>query len=225
MNAKNKDFADEDKGIDIEPGTPLQIEIEGIAFRFASTFIGMEAQEYLILKVPEVPREAPIRNIRTKLISGVHLVVRYLNEGSVIGFRSQLSEAIFAPHRLMFVKYPQTIEHHDLRSDKRVNCTLPAKIVIENKNYKGTMLDISKKGCQYLTRDLRETILLSLKKDDQISLQCQFPGVKEELVVPGKVKNIKKTARELSLGIQFQQMKPDVKGIIDQYIFTIQEFF
>lgn len=224
MNAKNKDFADEDKGIDIEPGTPLQIEIEGIAFRFASTFIGMEAQEYLILKVPEVPREAPIRNIRTKLISGVHLVVRYLNEGSVIGFRSQLSEAIFAPHKLMFVKYPKTIEQHDLRSDKRVNCTIPVKIVIDNKNYKGTMLDISKKGCRYLTRDLRETNLLSLKKDDQISLLCQFPGVKDEQVVPGKVKNIKKTALELSLGIQFQKMAPDVKGIVDQYIFAIQEF-
>ncbi len=114
--------------------------------------------------------------------------------------------------------------NHDIRSNKRISCTLPAKMIINNNEFKGTMQDISRKGCRYMTKVTRDIKLLSLKKEDQISMQCQFPGVQNEQDVLGNIKNMEMDKQELAIGIQFQEMGADVKGIIDRYISTIEEF-
>jgi c-di-GMP-binding flagellar brake protein YcgR len=171
-----------------------------------------------------VPHEVPLENIRSKLSPGIQIVVRYLNKGRLIGFRAKLIEAIFTPQRLMFLEYPKTFEHHDIRSIKRVNCTLAVTMTIGNYESKGTMLDISRKGCRCLTSTTKEIKLLSIKKEEQISFRCQFPGVQDDQVVTGNIKNIKMDKQETAIGIQFQKMGADVKGIIDRYISSIEKF-
>jgi len=44
------------------------------------------------------------------------------------------------------MKVPKIIEHYDLRSHERMDCFLPAKTKIKDKDKEGTVLDISQRG-------------------------------------------------------------------------------
>jgi len=224
MNVENIDYFDTGKRISIELGTQLQIEIEGVAFRFKSVLIGMEPDEYLIIKTPMVPSDAPFSNIKHKLSRGSQIVVRYLYKGTVFGFQSKLIEAIFTPLRLLFIEYPNIIEHYNLRSQDRVDCFLPAKIKIKEEEKHGLILDISKKGCRYRIKALKDEGLPSIQLDEQITLRCQFPGIEDEQVFSGKVRNINRDKEETTLGIEFHEIAPEFQNIIAQYILNIKEF-
>ncbi len=122
---------DTGKRISIELGTQLEIEIEGVPTRFKSSLVGIEHDEYLIIKEPEAALYEILRN---KLFRGNQIVVRYLCKGTLFGFRSQLVQATSTPIRLLFVEYPKTIEVYDLRSHERIDCFFPAKIKIKVKD-------------------------------------------------------------------------------------------
>jgi len=220
MKTENVDDFGAGKRISIEPGTQLQMEIEGVEYRFKSTLVGMEPDKYLIIKTPMAP---PSISIQVKLFRGSQIVVRYLDRGTVFGFQTKLIEAISTPVRLLFIECPRVIEHYDLRSHERIDCFLPAKIRSRDKDKQGTILDISEKGCRFLIKALKGEKLPSLRTDEQISLRCQFPGIEGEYVVSGKVKNIRRDEQEMALGIEFQETDPQVQNIIAQYISTIRE--
>ncbi len=218
-------YFDTGKRLSIEPGGQLQIEIEGVAFRFKTTFVGMESDEYLIIKTPKVPLNAPFSSIKHKLFQGNQIVIRYLYKGTVFGFQSKLIEALSAPKKLLFVEYPKIIEQYDLRSNKRIDCLLPVKANINDKEAPGVLLDITEKGCRYLIKAEKDEKLPSVKIDDQITLRCHFPGMSDEQVVSGSVRNINMDKQETTLGIQFQEMAADIMSIIVQYISTINKEF
>lgn len=224
MEAENVDYLAMGRRIFIELGSQLQIEIEGVAFRFKSVFVGMESDEYLIIKTPMVPSDAPFSSIKHKLFPGTQIVVRYLYKGTVFGFQSKLIEAISAPVRLLFVEYPKIIENYDLRSQERTDCFLPAKIEIRDEEEHGAILDISEKGCRCLIKALKGEKLPSTQIDERVTLTCQFPGIEGEQVVSGNVKNISRDKQEMILGIEFREIAARVKDIIDRYLSNIKQF-
>lgn len=224
MEAENVDYLATGRRILIELGSQLQIEIEGVAFRFKSVLVGMESDEYLIIKTPMVPSDAPFSSIKQKLFQGTQIIVRYIYKGTVFGFQSKLIESISTPVRLLFVEYPKIVENYDLRSQERTDCFLPAKIKIMDKEEHGAILDISEKGCRCLIKALKDEKLPSAQIDEQVTLTCQFPGIGAEQVVLGNVKNISRDKQEMILGIAFHEIAARVKDIIDQYLSNIKQF-
>jgi len=226
MEAENVDYLVTGRRILIELGSQLQIEIDGVTFRFKSVLVGMESDEYLIIKTPMVPSNAPFTSIKQKLFPGIQVIVRYLYKGTVFGFQSKLIEAISTPVRLLFVEYPKIVENYDLRSQERTDCFLPVKIKImdkEDKEEHGAILDISERGCRCLIKALKDEKLPSAQIDDQITLTCQFPGIEGEQVVSGNVKNISRDKRQMILGIEFHEIVARVKDIIAQYLSNIKQ--
>jgi len=221
MGVEDIDYVTAGKRIFIELGTQLQIEFEGVAARLKTTLVGMEPDEYLIIKTP---RAALFGGIKSKLFRGSQIVVRYLYKGTVFGFQSKLLEPIFTPKQLLLVEYPKIIEHYDLRSHERIDCFLPANIKIKDKERQGTILDITEKGCRYLIKALKGEKFPSVQVDEQITLMCQFPGIEDEHVVSGKVRNIGREEQETVLGIEFHEITPEVQKIIAHYISTAKEF-
>ena len=209
------------KDIFIEIGAQLQIEIEGVASRFKSSVVGIEPDEYLVIKTPIIsPRFGSIKH---KLFPGSKIVVRYLHKGTVFGFKTKLIEAISSPIRLLFVEYPDIIEHHDLRYHKRIDCSLPARIEMKGEERKGTILDISEKGCRHRMKTFKGEKLPPIQIDEEITLFCKFPGIEGEHEVLGIVKNINKDKHEMVLGIVFHEITPDVQKILTHFISTAKE--
>ena len=224
MEAENLDYLFTGRRIFIELGSQIQIQIEGVAFRFKSTLVGMESDECLIIKTPMVPSNAPFTSIQHKLFPGIQIVARYLYKGTVFGFQSKLIKAITSPLRLLFVEYPKIIENYDLRSEERTDCFLPAKIEIWNQKEHGAILDISERGCRCLIKALEGKILPYIQIDERITLRCQFPGIEDDQVVSGNVKNFSRDKEEMILGIEFHEIATGLKTIIDQYVSNIKQF-
>jgi len=208
------------KRIAIELGTELQIKIEGVNFSFKSTFIGIKSDKYLIINVPVTSTYGSIKH---KYFQGTKIIVRYLYKGTVFGFQSELLEDIYNPLKLLFVKYPEIIENHNLRSHERIDCLLPIKIKIKDEEKDGAVLDISIRGCCCVFKGTaNDKELLSVQIDEQIPLMCQFPSIEGEQLILGKVKSIKKDKQQIVFGIKFHEIDTKIEDIINQYILAIK---
>ena len=208
------------KRISIEIGTQLQIRIDGVASNYVSTLIGMEPDKYLIINAPL----ALLGYARQKLFRGSKIIVRYLYKGSAFGFKSELINDLYKPLKLLFVGYPEIIEEHNLRSGARIDCVLPIKMKINNDERNGVILDINETGCRCVVKKEEEDKELSyVQTDEQITLMCQFPLIEGEHAILGKVRNIRKDMKQMTLGIIFHEIEPEIENIIGRYILSIKE--
>ncbi len=219
MKGNELDFFEFGKRICLEIGLPIQLKLEGVAFPLQSVLVGMEIDEYLIIKIP-----VQFANIKHKLFPGIDIVVRYLYQGIVFGFQTKLIEIISKPVKLLFLEYPRIIEHHELRSHKRAQSIFPATIRIKDKTNNGAIIDVSKNGCRCHMLSSRSEHLPPVQIDDEISIMCKFPGVEGDHEVLGKIRNIKKSRNELIVGIEFLKLELEIHDLISQYIYAVEEF-
>lgn len=220
----NIDLFDMGKRISIDIGTEMQIEIEGVEFRLKSVFIGMDpGGEYLILKFPYVSGSGGV-GIQDKLYTGNQVVVRYLQAGAIFGFQAKLLGVTSAPKKLIFISYPRIIEEHNVRSEKRISCFLPARTKVDDKENRGAVLDMSRHGCRYVVKHskVRKTKDL-FQVDGQIELAFQLPGMEGEQSLTGTIRNVRKDGDELSVGIEFGDVDSEAKARISEF-FSAAEY-
>lgn len=219
MKGMDIDFSEYGKRICLEIGIPIQLKMEGVAFPLQSVLVGMEIDEYLIIKIP-----AQYTNVKHKLITGVDIIVRYLYRGTVYGFQTKLIEIISKPVKLLFLEYPKIIEHYDLRSQKRAESIFPATIMIKDKTNHGAIIDVSKNGCRCSIQNSRKEPLPPVQIDDEIVLNCKFPGVEGDREVLGKIKNIRRSRKELIIGVEFLRLELKIHDLISQYLYAVEDF-
>jgi len=219
MKEMEIDFSEFGKRISLEIGIPIQLQLEGVSFPLQSILVGMEIESYLILKIP-----AQFANIKHKLVPGTDIIVRYIYQGIVFGFQTKLIEVISRPVKLLFLEYPKIIEHHDLRSQKRAHSIFPTVIKIKDKTNNGAIIDISINGCRcHILASQREQ-LPPAQIDDEIKLLCKFPGIQGDHEVLGIIRNIKKSRKELILGVEFMVLEQEVHNHISRYIYAVEDF-
>lgn len=147
----------------------------------------------------------PIQNIShisNLIYKGNTITVRYMHEGTVLGFESRISYFVTNPVKLIFIEYLEKIETHDLRVHKRLDCFLPASVSIADNSIEGTITNISKEGCHFVADKLKiESSSMLLGVDNEIDVNFQLPGVEKILAVKAKQKNIKKDNDNVSVGL------------------------
>ena len=190
--------------IAVEMGTAIKVELEGIELPLHSAIVGLESSQYIIVKAPE-----PFSRVEHKLFKGVQMIVRYLTGGTVYAFQTKVLEVITKPLPLLFIEYPRIIQHHDLREQKRINCHVPARIIRGEEENLGCIIDMNMQGCRCLVQSSKNASLLACEMDNDLRLTCILPGSAETITLAGKVKNLKRTRKELDLGINFA---PDLNG-------------
>lgn len=212
-------------------GIPLQLEIGDVSVKMNSVSVGYMADTCLIVKYPNTGGFGSISN---KLFKGNKITVRYVDNGSVFGFQSELLGVATEPVRLLFLGYPELIARHSLRATKRVGCCLPADLLIDHLKQKdfapeafqgGVVEDISESGCNYrMIRDFPDVPLPTILVGDEVTLSLRLPGSENEVQLRGDVRRIERDARRVGVGIHFQQIGEDKKKEILDYISTVEKF-
>lgn len=205
--------------IGLEIGTRLHIKLASFAATSKSLFVGMKPEEYLIVSTPrsfdaflEIPDV------------GKQVVVKYLYNGIIFAFQSDILHFIPAPFDLLLLQYPKKIELRFIRSLKRVKCFIPAKAACKNEETTGSILDINIRGCGCQLQILDKPDSLSWKINDFVSLRCRFPGVEGEVEISGQIKNLRVSNEGLIIGVAFpKKMNPEIEEIITQYIVSVGE--
>jgi len=200
--------------------TILQVQIQDYPNRLKSYLVGREEGRYLILKMPSV-----IGNPEEIFAKGKELTVRYVHQGSVFGFRAPIMLTILDCFNVIFIHFPKAIEDYNLRTHKRFECSLPARLEVITRHqnrqlrFKGIIGDISKGGCKAtITMQELEWVKEPLKIQSVIEIYLALPGIEGELFLQGAVRSMTQDDKGLALGVQFVDLSGKSQTQLNKFL-------
>ncbi len=200
-------------------GTALLIEPAGLGERFKSAFVGMERGKFLIAKIPRIP------GVGEHLYVDKGVTVRYLHEGNVYGFETEVQWVATAPFRLLFLKYPVTLETLNLRNSQRLDCYLPSAVKLGEDWHDGMILNISAGGCQLALESKGPRELPPVTADDQVMLEFKMFGTEQPIMIGGMARNVNlNSANRLTMGVKFDDLSEYADNIISDYLRSVAEY-
>ncbi len=209
-------------------GIPLQIEIEGASLRMNSVSLGYSPGSYLIIKYPT----API-SISTVLSKGKKITVRYVCDGNVFAFESELITVAYETVNALFISYPVRIASQGLRDTRRTPCYLRSKLIQRNSDHapetplcEGVIVDISATGCAFTRAggDPPINALAHLHIGDAIVVLLELPGTEGYSRILGHVKRMQRDTEQTSIGIKFEAMEETLKTQLVDFIGILEKF-
>ncbi len=186
--------------LNLDIGTPLHINIQGLEIKIKTKLIGMESWEYLIIKAP-----VGYAGIRNKMVEGNKVVVRYLREGSIFGFEAYILTVIDKPTSLLIIDYPRNIEEKSIRKAERKDCYIPCTIIIDNEESDGTLVDISTGGCQCVAPNHKSDEYSGPENGSSVKISFELPTEDEQIVLEGLIVNTAEYHAAARLGIKFSE--------------------
>ena len=212
-------------------GTPLQIEIQDVSVKMSSISVGYVPDKCLIITYPNTGSFGSISN---KLFKGNKITVRYMSKGSVFGFHTELVGVANDPMRLLFLGFPTLVARRALRSNKRVECYLPADLIIERPEstnaprqvFQGIAEDLSESGCSYCRlSDAADAPFPEIEVGEAVELCLRLPGPENDVRLSGEVRRIQRDSRKIGVGVRFRDLTEEKKRIIVDYISLLERFF
>lgn len=203
--------------LDIQLGTRMLLSINGTEDKHGTELVGLVPYEYLIFKMPMVP------GVRTRLVPGESLTMRFLYQGTIIGFRTYIIALISKPGALVFVEYPDSLEQYELRSHKRLKCLIPAEVHCAHGVQRGAIVDLSAGGCKICLDIKRTDPFHSITAQDMLVLKANlFAG--GESTLSCVCRNVETERSSLILGMSFSNMDKDEVQRLREYIDTVSTF-
>lgn len=135
-------------------------------------------------------------------------VVRYIHEGKVVGYRSEIRGGQLSPEPLLFLSFPERIEEILLRKHPRIPVHQPIMVRPEEQPGApfqeapavGVLQDLSVAGCRAaLTGSARWMV-----PGASVRLEFELPGIGHVTNLAGTVKNLSGSAARPLLGLEFQ---------------------
>ncbi len=203
--------------LNIELGSQLGVSFDDTGQPFKAILIGLDPQNYLILKIA-IPKE-----FKSRLKAGTRLKIKYLSLGSEYGFTTEVIDYIDRPFPLTFASYPSKIESLDTRTRTRVCCYIPSTATMNGKSVKGSITDIGTNGCRFVIKlpvnlQPRQVMLI-----DQILLYFPIMGLQGLQVFKGHVRNTTIDKEKIAMGVEFTDLNDDLQKSIGDYITSVAE--
>ena len=200
MSDKNIELLDKRNKIYVKTGLEMSLTAGDGSFCGKCTYVGQIRDQYIVVTPP--PDFPALEN---ELLQADQIMVRYLFERDIFEFSSKLMEVKHSPLMLLILQFPVAVEKKELRSQKRINCFISAKLEINDETQNGIIKDISKSGCRCVFENSGK-LEKALRIDDQIALAFGFPGIFDRQEVMGKIKDIRKKESRLDVGIEFERV-------------------
>ena len=178
----------------------------------------MLQENYLIVTNPQ-----PFSNLEDLIGGEQRVVIKYVHKGRGWMFKAQLLKAVDSPSQLLFFEYPGVIHYHELRQAKRSSICIPSTFHLnEEPALYGTLVDLSTKGGLCQIKHKSDTPLPQIELNSSILLRCLLPGIKEEQLINGRVRNMQIDPAETRIGIEFENLQPHLADTIGQYLYSIE---
>lgn len=199
--------------LNMDLGTALQIEIQGLDAKIKTKLIGMESWEYLIIKAP-----VGYAGIRNKMVEGNKVIVRYVQEGNVYGFEAFILAVIDKPTSLLVIDYPKVVAEKTLRKSERKDCYINCMIEINGQETEGALVDISTTGCRCIAPNIRTKDAQDPQIGSSIILVFDSPAEDWQMVLEGSIANTTEYHAAARLGIKFDEGVEDKIPHIEKLI-------
>lgn len=197
-------------------GSEVLLEVEALKLRIKCLLVGFETGQYIIIRLS--PKDL-IGSFRSEQLKSSQLLIRYLYQGAVYGFRAELLNAVSSPARLLVLSYPAKIEEYVMQR-ARYECVLPAGTMIGNEIIDMVIVDISNEGCQSVikTTPAKQSLYNHMQVNKVLDIRVQFPGKEGTYKLSGRIRSISKGADRITLGLMFEGLAPVVAERIKEFI-------
>jgi c-di-GMP-binding flagellar brake protein YcgR len=192
-------------------GLPLYLQVIKMKYgeRYPTTLVGWEKDSFFIARVPY----SGGKPLQVSKNDGC--IVRFMKEGEVYGFQTEVLSYQFYPVPLVFFKYPQNIEFIEIRKSKRYKANIPLKLMHlkSKKSREARIVDLSETGCMVKsdssaadTYEFGDTFYITFNvMDKTLELDCGL-------------RNFRSEDKERSLGMEFLNMTPEKGEVIRSII-------
>lgn len=197
--------------LNVKPGKEVVLRIPGRNQSYRGKVVGLDPYDYVIVKV-RLPSA-----IRHELKYGGKVVVKYVQQGSIYGFRALVHNAISSPAPLLFFEYPDMIEKLDLRRTERTRCNIDGMLHTTDDEVECMIVNVSESGCKISARATSRDMLKNTQVDDALIVAMNL-GNFGELKVAVAVKNITMEKGIISLGCMFLDITKDEMRTINDYL-------
>lgn len=195
-------------------GTEFRLQIDGVETRLSSKLVGISPRDYLIVTTPG---PGQLEGAAIDLSPGNRVVVRYLDRGSVFGFETSIIDAISTPFPLIFLRAPTVVVDREIRSNRRINTSLPARIE-SDPEISGLLTDISISGCRFEVRSKAPLPDALYKVGAEIIVRFKLPGIAREIGAKGTLRHARTEGGRVALGMAFAEMEESDQLAIDEYV-------
>ena len=203
---------DHDIRFSVEIGSPIQMQLSEISKRINAKFIGMDPGAYIIIAVPKT------EELKDQFFRGRKIVLRYMTDGTIFGFESNVIALNLQPVRLLFLTYPQKIQSCEIRKHNRFDCTCHSHVILSGMKGQGMITNISMGGCQFVMNHPGDQESSAIKVGDSVNMSFQPPGGKPIESLPGEVRNIKRSDNGVEIGIRYLDLQDNVKDVLAECI-------
>ncbi len=188
--------------VQIDLGTPLQIQLGQLNIRKDGTLVGSRPGKYLLIRM-----ESGTDFNRTGLNNeGTSLVVRYISRGNVYAFKSSVINTIHRPELLLAIYYPSQVEIVELRNDRRIRCFLPTQLIFDGEVLEGSLVDISRSGGQFHITPFHRVRWLLDQMEQSLEVAIKLPGVSGSCNIIGNMRNVHAAEGGIEIGLHFERM-------------------
>lgn len=198
--------------LNIELGNHLLIEMPQMDTAVKSALIGLEPQQYLIVRIPMGA------DIEKQLDGMEKLDVTYVSLGTTYGFEAKILGTTAAPVKLLFLSYPNVVVEKDQRETPRVSCHIPATATINATPLNGIITDMSYNGCRFVVRIPAKITPYQVRILTDVHLSFALHGIDGSEELLGVVRNTNIDRMHIALGIEFENLTADVSYKIREYL-------
>ena len=174
--------------------------------------VGGQTDEFILIRLPLTA------GVRERCREGNQVVVRFLHEGAVYGFRTAVIEYTAKPFSLVYMQYPFRVETHLLRHEERITCRFRASLDVAGRTVEGKLVDISKSGCRFKSDKSYAGLMSSTKAGDKFKGRFTVLGVEKPFEFEAELATKSQDDSSLSLGLKFTDPKGEVHEKIDRYV-------
>lgn len=198
-------------------GSEVLLEIEALKLRIKCMLVGFETGQYIIIRLSS---KDLIGNFRSEQVKSGNLLVRYLYQGAVYGFRAEVLNIVSTPAKIFFLSYPSKIEEYVTRDRDRFDCVLPAGTMLDNDIIDMVIIDISNEGCQCVIKTSagKNALYNQMQVNKMLDIRVQFPGKEGTYRLPGRIRNLSKGQDRITLGIKFEGLAEAASERIKEFI-------
>jgi len=201
----------------LEMGARLSMKAKACHVPLAGDLIGMDPDRYLIVAAPHAAPEC------VEQLLGGPVTVSCFSKDAALSFESTVLTMISEPARLLFLEYPHTLQLHDRRSQKRMSCSVPARMESKAAIRQGTVVNINKRGCRCIIEHA-ENAESYAGLHEAVALKLAVTNLDHEIALSGRVSNISQYGQSTTLGILFQEGSLDAQKMLSRYHLSTYDY-
>lgn len=199
-------------------GERLHLEITGTGERLWGELAGFKQGVFLLVWLPSLPQHKA-------LVDNASVTVRGLNiDFQLCGFKTTVSKALHSPYPLLLLAFPERFEKIHLRRHDRVDCFLPALVLLEGHEHKSIIVNLSQGGARIILDQADDVPSPEHFEGQEVYLVFKTVENGKEVCAKALVRSSIDCDARVALGLEFHDFIGDAHAVIHKYVRSLKEY-